>query len=1348
MRYLLGLVAAVLFTPAVLGNNSWTGTVSRLYSNTATAWSLGSVPTAADDVFITNAISAFIIITNNMLTTTNATLVISNSVAGNVKHTLLLSNNVYRVTGATWLGSNSVVQFGIGTQGSVGTFSNGALTMVDNAALSFNSGTGVSTLNVAGEFVNGAETYITNGAASGFARLLLASGSSSRQVTNAGTIRFLLSNAGAAGDTGLVVQVGTGAGGLNAFYNTGTIHTFVAGGVANNTRVAVFSNQLVNAGLVTISNATTAVGVTNILSVTGSGAGAAVTNNSAGTIYLVNTSSSGGLRNWLTTAGDVINAGQLVGESTSAVGTNQVTAGAFRNDGTVVATNTGVFVVAATGIVNDGLMLATNAARLVLAGPVSGAGLFRAGPGAALVFNEGVTLDIGAQLAFAGGLVVVRNGLTNTQAGVTSLNGTLVVGNGAFVNTASDDVWIGGVGALQLDSGAALTVTNAATTARLVVGATGLGTLTLNAGSTLAVDQLLVTNNVAGGVTNSHFNFNAGTLITSNAPTALAAQILVASNRSFTVGGQWVMLGGSNLVATTASSLSSFAIGAGGSIVVSNGAKLFNSTTGNASVGANGRILVDGPGSVFTNASNLNLTGNGARLDVLNSGQLVAKAVMLGSTAANTVTALVSGAGSVWSNYFANTQWYFQFGIDGGSGVIVSNGGVLFAGSVVNGGYLIGDRGDGAFTIVTGTDSVLRVTGDRSLQLGLGVNGASARSKLLIENGGAVFSTDTYMGRRAGANPLYGVNSNTITVTDPGSRWINTGMAFLGGESGNPAFSNNNYMQVIVTNGGLWQTGGILAGNGYTNTGTSTGPVNRYNSVTVTDAGSVVTNTGTFIIGMTNTIGNRLTIANGGAYIGIGAVTVGTGRSASNNSLQVIGGETVSVFSNVALLTIGALGGSQNSLTASNALLATGGLQVGSGSSNNAVAAQGAVLWNLRAGNIAVGNGLAQSNLFTLGSGVVVTNVRVTTVGANGATDNQLLVNAGAAYYGSNVVVGSAGAVGNSLLVSGGLLEANLLSNFFGSTGNTISNLAGTFQFTTNAPTVAPNGAGQIALTDGVISFRAITNANVYANWGGGNQLSNISFAGANAFRLNAASNTTLFGQSYTFDTGLGATNYARLEMVNGHTAYRNGGVTIGAGGQFLASNTVAAIAGNFTNNGLAEIVAATADFQSGLHVAGTLTLRSGVVTGAGAKTIAGTLRGTGSVVGNTTIAGNLTPGLSIGTLVFSNDLTLTGTYQAEFGDGGNDQLIVVGDLTLAGATLDLTAVGGVTGETYVIASYGNLFGTFSVTNGLPVGYTVDYDYNGNQIAVILIPEPGALALVVLGLVVLGIFCHFRRMRV
>ena len=152
------------------------------------------------------------------------------------------------------------------------------------------------------------------------------------------------------------------------------------------------------------------------------------------------------------------------------------------------------------------------------------------------------------------------------------------------------------------------------------------------------------------------------------------------------------------------------------------------------------------------------------------------------------------------------------------------------------------------------------------------------------------------------------------------------------------------------------------------------------------------------------------------------------------------------------------------------------------------------------------------------------------------------------------------GSLNNLATVSiqnGGLLEANTFTQPAG----TMINVGGIYQFSTVTPTVNPTTAGSIVLTNGTISFRAVTNADVFANWPGGNQITNILYQGANAFRLNAASNTAAKSQTYTFASNLGPTNYSRLELLNG-SLYRGSNVTIGSGGSLLVSNGESTISG------------------------------------------------------------------------------------------------------------------------------------------------------------------------------------------
>lgn len=185
--------------------------------------------------------------------------------------------------------------------------------------------------------------------------------------------------------------------------------------------------------------------------------------------------------------------------------------------------------------------------------------------------------------------------------------------------------------------------------------------------------------------------------------------------------------------------------------------------------------------------------------------------------------------------------------------------------------------------------------------------------------------------------------------------------------------------------------------------------------------------------------------------------------------------------------------------------------------------------------------------------------------GNTAAGKGTLVIAGGEVSTRKGVIAGPAvAASNNTVLITGGLLEANSLTITAGSFGNVISNSGAVYQFSRFDPTITP-ASGSIVLDGGTIAFRGIANANVKYNWTG--NLKNMTFLGDNAFRLNAATNATTPNQSYTFDTGLGSTNYTRLEMVNGTTCYRTGNVTLGGGGAILFSNTTALLTGSLTNN-------------------------------------------------------------------------------------------------------------------------------------------------------------------------------------
>jgi hypothetical protein len=106
------------------------------------------------------------------------------------------------------------------------------------------------------------------------------------------------------------------------------------------------------------------------------------------------------------------------------------------------------------------------------------------------------------------------------------------------------------------------------------------------------------------------------------------------------------------------------------------------------------------------------------------------------------------------------------------------------------------------------------------------------------------------------------------------------------------------------------------------------------------------------------------------------------------------------------------------------------------------------------------------------------------------------------------------------------------------------------------------------------------------------------------------------------------------------------------------------------------------------------------------------TLAGSGSITtSGLTVAGTLAPGEGQSNGTF----TVTGLLKI-----GNDaDLILGGTLPASGAV--------------VLATYGSLAGSRTAFDA-PSGYRIDYAYNGNQIALVAVPEPAAAALLAVAL--------------
>jgi hypothetical protein len=605
--------------------------------------------------------------------------------------------------------------------------------------------------------------------------------------------------------------------------------------------------------------------------------------------------------------------------------------------------------------------------------------------------------------------------------------------------------------------------------------------------------------------------------------------------------------------------------GSGGSsrLIVTN-ATLTNTTL---NVGNGGWLQIDNGGAV-TGVTTYGWSGANGKIVLNQGGAIQGPMKFLSWPSTGTVT-YTTASGGVWdacsndleiaSIRASNTSYTnLQMTI---SGITVTNANKVF---FLSGTTTIGPALNCSLVIDNGSRVVATNDPTSSTLMGYGNNTWAQNCLMQIGGTGPLTTFEVYGLPFATCTRVgYGSCNNNLIVT-------NAMVTARPGGPGSRLGSTNNTVSILAGatwNGlqGTWSIGSYGAG-----------PDNRI----IVDGG-IVTNVGQCVVGGVNedaanpgpASGNSVSIRNGGAWYSSGTYSgfaVGNMNGASSNAVYLGGAGARSTVS---------LGGSGSAV-----LLAAGGSAVKSNCCFNSVTITNAnvTLVNcLGASAILIGAGTNNNDnsVSVLAGGVVtVPPAKDIEVGAGGTgspvTGNTLLIAGGTVLGVNEVKVGKDAAdTGNSVLVSGGgLLEANKLTIIAGSTGNSISNNAGIYQFTTNSPTLTPVALANIAINNGTVSFKGITNATVLCNQSGGklDSTSKMAWYGtANAFRLNNATNLPS-GQAYTFQPGT-ATNFARLELLNG-SLYRGGAVAIGPSGTLVISNGVSTIVSNLTFDSTATL--------------------------------------------------------------------------------------------------------------------------------------------------------------------------------
>ncbi|MCG3147432.1 MAG: hypothetical protein PCFJNLEI_00872 [Verrucomicrobiae bacterium] len=1299
-----GIVFASTAGTSYIVGNGWNDQ-TVLITGAASTWSNTAVFAIGTNAAVNNAVT---IANNGSLFASAINIGNSTTATGNG---LIISNGGTVRGGLITVGNNGSTGNYFNVLGG-GIASNGAVTVGGNRS-GFNRMTVTNAT-----LLSGGAVIIGNGSSNNTAQVL--SGGSWNMVGQTLTI-----GTGAAISNALVVNSGAltnvGATAIGATVGTaGNSLTISNGGLFRSTSVTVSgTNNFYNVGgvgsLSTVSNST-------------------ITLNGFGELMTVTNAS---LRSTVT----------IVGNGTSS-NTVRVLAGsiwdlqgnALNLGGNFAGTGTGnVFVVDGGGIVNGAVV--TNIGNT---GGASG--------GAPLVIGGAGGSDFQSLIISNGGALAVTVVGNAVRLGEGRVGNRVIVDNGTF--TSVDYLTVGGVGG----SNNFLVVTNG--------GYVRLSTL--NVGSLAGIGAASNTVIVAGANTGG-----AKAIIDLNGTGALqiGGTAVYATNN-------WVFIRQDGIITNAGGGvvIGNVASAANNGLVVTNGGALFSGavTVG----GSNNAYIIDG-GSVGSVVSNGAVTINGNNfMTVTNATVQLGGNLVVGNGGSNAVVNInrdslvnlqsnflaiqggtVTSNNSVTINAGTVTNAQFSMGATGNgvtmrnNSLIITNGGKLFSsgGTIAFNNSTAGAESSSNVVLVTGLGSSWNMNAG-SLTIAWDNNAGSSNklfyNTLRIDDGAVVTNFSTVsgsfmLGRTVGSTSSTKTYSNYLIIANGGQLWT-AGNSYVGTTSGGTGTNLAN--GATVTTGGLWDLGGKVLIIGHTWSG---GGYVASNFLSVTDGG--VLNNGSLVIGGSGFGGSGAPVAWGNQFLISGASTVTVASlnigyanipaaQAIGNSATIGGAGAAPYFSN-ATITVG-FGGPNawsNSLTATNSTI-IGGLVVGSGANSNSATIWSGVNWNALGNNVTVGSGAATGNTVTV-NGSVFTNINSLTIGtAATSVNNQLVLTNGAQLFAASVSLGGAVATDNrALVLDGALLEANTLVTGAGA-GNTLSNRNATYQFTLASPVITPNGADRIAITDGTISFRAISNADVTNNFGNG-ALKGITFAGVNTFQLNAASNTTA-GQTYTFQQVAGnPSNYVNLAMVNGHTAYRGGNLTIGSTGSMLVSSTTATVTGLFTNQGQTRLVSSAAAFSSGVINAGVFSLQNSTLTGAFTNLATGTLQGDGVVVGEVVSFGTNSPGFSVGTLTITGNLTLASsavTVMELTGGGTNDQFVVSGLMTYGGQLIVTNSTGFTfaAGQTFQLFDFGSQVGSFSLTN-LPDLTAFSLTWDTTQLAaqglLVVVPEPSTLLLLVLG---------------
>ncbi|MBK1884087.1 hypothetical protein JIN85_16830 [Luteolibacter pohnpeiensis] len=355
-------------------------------------------------------------------------------------------------------------------------------------------------------------------------------------------------------------------------------------------------------------------------------------------------------------------------------------------------------------------------------------------------------------------------------------------------------------------------------------------------------------------------------------------------------------------------------------------------------------------------------------------------------------------------------------------------------------------------------------------------------------------------------------------------------------------------------------------------------------------------------------------------------------------------------------------------------------------------------------------------------------------IGTEGSTGSYHLgslnsTSGAAMVVGDDVVIGASGGSGSFLMDSGSFTKnINQFPNStislgvgVGSTGEVIQN-GGVFVNNNSATRMGVGGdatwtvnGGQVVFGELVLGYSGASNATFTLN--------NSTMTTTGIHRdstgdaiLNLNGGTLMAGaDSLSFLTGLDQATIAGAVTINTQT------YNVDIAQNLLDDN------GSISKTGSGTLtLTGESSLSAGVSVdEGSLIFNGTLVTPELHVSSVGLLQGNGTIDGNLNVEGFVGPGQSVGTMQVTGNAVISGDLEIDINGSQSNLLVVDGNLDISQTTLDAMVITGTAdAPAYVIATYGSLTGGHFVDLlRIPEGYTVDYAYEGNQIALVVAGE-------------------------